>query len=76
MKKKPKTLEDQVKERLGEGRLAALSAQPACVAAGGIAKVLLAACEGCAGHPDPVTAASVRVIQMCGSQPKPTDLKP
>lgn len=74
MKKEAKTLEDQVKERLGEGRLAALSAQPACGAAGGIARVLSDSCAACAGHPDPVTAAAVRVIQMCGSQPQPADL--
>ena len=69
-------LEKQVRERLGEKRLAALSKQPMCIARHrGMAAVLKAACEECAGHPEPVRAAAVRVLQLCGSVATAEDLK-
>lgn len=64
-----------VKTRLGEERLAKLSGQPPCLAAGGIESILQQACEESAGHPQPVVSAAVRTLQLCGSVPTADDLK-
>ena len=56
-------------------RLAALAKQPMCLAAGGMDAVLKAACMECAGYPQPVVSAAVRVLQLCGSTAKAEDLK-
>lgn len=65
-----------VRGRLGEERIALLSAQPPAIAAGGFAAVLQEACTQCAGYPQPVVSAACRVLQLCGSVPKPEDTAP
>ena len=62
-----------VRSRIGAEREMALSAQPPCIAGGGYETVLQAACMECAGHPQPVISAACRVLQLCGSEPKPED---
>lgn len=74
MKQEPETLTDQVKARLGPERLAALDATPGALVLGGIGGVVQAACDWCAGFPQPVISASVRVLQLCGTVAKPEDL--
>lgn len=63
-----------VRSRIGAERELALSGQPPCIANGGFATVLQTACTECAGHPQPVVSAACRVLQLCGSSPKPEDL--
>ena len=75
MNKEPETLADQVKARLGPERLAALDLTPGAHALGGIGEVVQAACTLCAGFPQPVISAAVRVLQLCGTVAKPEDLE-
>lgn len=75
MKKESIPLTEQVKERLGPERLAALDATPGALAHGGIDGVVQAACTQCAGFPQPVISAAVRVLQLCGCMAKPQDLE-
>ena len=64
----------QVRTRLGETRFTALGTQPLAMAAGGIEAVLQQACAECAGFPNPLSAATVRTLQLCGSHATPEDL--
>lgn len=72
-KTKPSTLPDQVRERLGEQRVAALALQPMALAAGGMDAIVQQACTECAGYPDPATAAATRTLQLCGSSGRTLD---
>lgn len=67
---------EQVRKRLGTERLQCLGQQPLALAAGGIDTILHQACTECAGYKQPVMAAANRTLQLCGSVPKPDDLKP
>lgn len=66
-----KTLAKKVREAMGADVLKRLGNQPLALAAGGIEKVLQAACAESAGHPKPVESA-VRLVRVkCGSKSEP-----
>lgn len=75
MEKPNDTLAAQVRDILGPDRIAALDKQPLALARGGIEAVLQAACNECAGFPQPHVSAVIRTLQLCGSVPTPADLE-
>lgn len=69
-------LKEQIRERLGPERCEALEAQPQCLGNGGFDEVLEQAYSMSEGCPNPLIAAVVRTLQLCGSLPTPSDLDP
>jgi hypothetical protein len=67
-------LEKSVRERLGDERLGKLAKQPLAIAAGGIDNIITTACREQAGTAKPTISSAARVLQLCGSKPKPADL--
>lgn len=65
----------KIRTQIGAQRCDALAAQPGCLAAGGMESAMQQAIRETSGHQSPLTAATVRTIQICGSQPTAADLK-